>query len=220
MNPDEAGRPVGRLRPEKREAIMTGAREIFAREGYERASVDAIAAAAGVSNRTLYKHFADKTTLFAAVIAESAAQIAEEETTLIERLLSPVSTAEEVEPALVAFATEWLAGTTQSATHRALIRQVGAEAAHLGADIITAWWQAGPGRVRAELTATLARWADLGLLGIEHPERAAIHFSELVSARPGPPGSPFTQRQRRAWAVDGVAVFVRGYRPQPTTRRR
>ena len=209
---EAAGRKA-RLRPEKREAIMAGAREVFARDGYERASVDGIAAVAGVSNRTLYKHFADKAALFAAVIAESAARVAEEETGLIERLLSPVDTAEDVEPALVAFATEWLTGTTQSATHRALIGQVHAEAAHLGADIVAAWWQAGPGRVMAALTATMARWVDVGLLRSDDPERAAIQFSELISARPGPPGSAFTQRQRRAWAASGVAVFVRAYRP-------
>ena len=202
---------TGRLRPEKRTAIMTGAREVFARDGYQRANVDAIAAAAGVSNRTLYKHFADKTSLFTAVITESANQVADEETLLIERLLSPVNIAEKVEPALVSFATKWLTETAQSTTDRALIRQVGAEARHLGASIVTMWWQAGPERVMAALAATLRTWEEHGILRIEDPERAAIHFAELVSARPGPPGSPFPRRQQQIWIADGVAVFVRAY---------
>lgn len=208
-----AGEPAGRLRADKHAAILAGGREVFARDGYERASIDAIASASSVSTRTIYKHFADKSALFAAVIENSAAQVADDEIALIERSLAEVTRADEVEPALLAFATEWLTGTEESAIDRALIRQVHAEATHLGSEVIAAWWQAGPGRVTAELAATLARWAEDGLLDIPHPERASIHFSLLISARPGPPATPIAPKERLAWIADGVRIFVRGHRP-------
>ncbi|GAA0898425.1 TetR/AcrR family transcriptional regulator [Pseudonocardia zijingensis] len=197
---------------------MIGGREVFARDGYARASIDAVATASGVSTRTIYKHFADKPRLFAAVIVDSATQVANAEIALVERRLSRVMSAEEVEPALLAFATDWLddtgdwlAGMAHSAAHRALIGQVQAEAAHLGSEVIAEWWQAGAGRVRAELAAVLGRWAEAGLLSVPDSERAVVHFSRLVSAVPGSPASTITAGERSAWIADGVRVFVRAY---------
>ena len=45
------------MRPDKREAILRGALTVFARDGYTRASIDAIAKEGEVSTRTLYNHF-------------------------------------------------------------------------------------------------------------------------------------------------------------------
>jgi len=59
----------GRGYPAKRRAIMDAAAQAFLREGYTRASVDAIAAAAGVSKQTVYNHFGDKERLLVAVTA-------------------------------------------------------------------------------------------------------------------------------------------------------
>lgn len=215
MSPDAdlSARQAGRLRPAKRAAIMAGGGEVFARDGYQRASIDAIAAASGVSTRTIYKHFADKSALFAAVIENAASAVADEEIDLIERRLSPVTRADEVEPTLIGFAGDWLTGPPQSATRRALIGQVHAEAAHLGDEVVTTWWQAGPGRVLAEFAAVLARWSEAGLLRVPDADRAALHFSQLVSATPGPPTAPITPEERRSWIADGVSAFVRAYAP-------
>ncbi|MFE6779435.1 TetR/AcrR family transcriptional regulator [Streptomyces sp. NPDC057702] len=61
------GRPAGRLAA-KREAILRAAVAIFLREGYDRASVDAIAEEAGVSKQTIYNHFGGKERLFLAAV--------------------------------------------------------------------------------------------------------------------------------------------------------
>ena len=53
----------------KRAAILDAARDTFLRLGYEGASMEAIAAQAGVSIMTLYRHAAGKDNLFAAVVA-------------------------------------------------------------------------------------------------------------------------------------------------------
>src|ERR1700749_3154939 len=55
----------------KHNAIGAAALVLFARDGYERTSVDAIAAAAGVSKRTVYSHYADKERLFLAVVEDT-----------------------------------------------------------------------------------------------------------------------------------------------------
>lgn len=51
--------------------IRKAARLLFLEKGYEGTSMDAVAAAAPVSKRTLYHHFASKAELFAAVIDEA-----------------------------------------------------------------------------------------------------------------------------------------------------
>lgn len=55
------GRPKS---DEKHRAILNAASELFMSDGYERASMDAIAADAGVSKQTVYSHFDGKEDLF------------------------------------------------------------------------------------------------------------------------------------------------------------
>ena len=55
--------------PEKQRLILQGAACVFARDGYEGASMSRIAARAGVSKGTLYNYFAGKAELFSAWVA-------------------------------------------------------------------------------------------------------------------------------------------------------
>jgi AcrR family transcriptional regulator len=84
----EKKRPGGQ--PDKHRAILDGALVMFARDGYMRASLDAIAAEAGVSNRTIYNHFADKAELFQAVIQESTQRVSDTMIDVIDRHLGKV----------------------------------------------------------------------------------------------------------------------------------
>ena len=62
---------VGPGRPkdlEKRAAILNVAKRLFTTQGFDSTSMDAIAAAAGVSKLTVYSHFQDKERLFTAAV--------------------------------------------------------------------------------------------------------------------------------------------------------
>ena len=61
--------------PVKRRAILDAAQALFLAQGYGATSMDAIAAAAPVSKRTLYQHFEGKAALFAAMVAEAWAHL-------------------------------------------------------------------------------------------------------------------------------------------------
>ncbi|MEO1246104.1 MAG: TetR/AcrR family transcriptional regulator [Pseudomonadota bacterium] len=63
------GRPKS---AEKRKSISQAAAELFLREGFDRCSMDSIAAAAGVSKQTVYSHFANKDELFRSCITSKA----------------------------------------------------------------------------------------------------------------------------------------------------
>ncbi len=68
-----AGRPG--LSDRKRAAILEGARSIFLDQGFGSASMDAVAARAGVSKMTVYRHFGSKEDLFAGVITDLCERI-------------------------------------------------------------------------------------------------------------------------------------------------
>jgi TetR/AcrR family transcriptional repressor of mexJK operon len=73
------------LSDKKREAILRGARAVFLKHGFGDASMDEIAASAGVSKMTVYRHFGSKEDLFIGVITESCEQLFTEE---IEKIFS------------------------------------------------------------------------------------------------------------------------------------
>ena len=54
----------------KRLAILSAAKKIFLSQGFNAASMDAIASLADVSKRTVYDHFGDKVTLFKIMLHE------------------------------------------------------------------------------------------------------------------------------------------------------
>ena len=61
----------------KRKAILEAATTVFLRNGYLGTSMDEIAASAGVSKQTIYKHFADKERLFIAIVTSTVDEISD-----------------------------------------------------------------------------------------------------------------------------------------------
>ncbi len=194
---------------DKQRAILSGALEVFARDGYTRASIDAIAAEATVSTRTIYNHFGDKAGLFAAVIQESATQVADAQVALIDRHLWKVT---DLESDLVDFGRAWATPMPNYAVHRALVRQINAEVSHIPPAAIDVWQKTGPLRVRAALGGRFRQLAEQGRLSIDDPDRAALHFTLLVSVHnPSMPGAQLSPAELDEMVGSGVRTFLRGY---------
>lgn len=208
-------RPRGGL-ADKRRAILAGGLTVFARDGYTRASIDAIAAAAAVSTRTIYNHFTDKADLFQAVIQDSARRVADAEIAIIDRYLHKVT---DLEADLIEFGLAWASPMTaehtehtEHAAHLALVRQVNAEAGHIPAEAIEAWQRTGPLRVRGALAARLGPLAERGLLRIADPDRATVHLLLLISVyEPSYRALVPNRAQLTEMVTAGVRAFLRGY---------
>lgn len=194
---------------DKRRAILAGALTVFARDGYSRASIDAIAAEAAVSTRTIYNHFGDKAELFHVLITESATRVADAQIAIIDRYLHKVT---DLEADLVEFAQVWATPVPDHADHFALIRHINADAGHIPQDAIDAWLQAGPLRVRRALARRMNQLAGQGLLRVDDPEWAAIHFVRLVTGGNRVlRSSPLTQQEITEMVTTGVHAFLHGY---------
>ncbi|WP_433166627.1 TetR/AcrR family transcriptional regulator [Kribbella sp. CA-247076] len=214
-------------RSDKRRAIIDGALAEFGRDGYARASMDAIAAGAGVSTRTIYAHFGNKAGLFEAVIQDSATRVADAQIAIIERHLGKIV---DLRTDLEAFGLELTAPMTGFTDHFALVRHVDADLDHIPPAAIEAWQLAGPRRVVGTLATHLRRIANHGLLTLGVPgedadptaaaELAATHLMLLVQgAVPFHHGIGARDEADRDRIVRaGVHTFLHGHTPQPPKR--
>ena len=199
--------PEGGPRPQKREAITHAARTVFGRDGYSRASVDAIAAEAGVSTRTIYNHFDCKEQLFASVLETSAAQVADGFVANVGRRI----TGDDLEGDLVAIGRALIAQQTDFPEHFAMVRQILPEAPHFPPAVLEAWQDAGPRRVELEVARYVEQLAKLGQLRVEDPAQAAVHLIALTAfpvtsrGRYGEP--PLAKRETTRIITAGVRAF-------------
>ena len=195
-----------RLRRDKREAIEQAGLRVFGRLGYTRASIDLIAEDAGVSTRTIYNHFENKLQLFSAVLVASATRVAD---AFIEEVDAGFSGADP-ETDVIVLAQAIIVHRTRFPEHFALVRRISAETDQFPPEIIDAWLQAGPRRVRAAIVTRLQQLGEAGCLTITDPQAAARHLVALVnSERLTNPqgGSPPSDTEIAA----NVHVFLHGY---------
>ena len=62
-------------KPERRQQLLTHARDVFAKRGYHAAKIDEIVAAAGVARGTFYLYFEDKRTIFEEIVDRTIARL-------------------------------------------------------------------------------------------------------------------------------------------------
>jgi AcrR family transcriptional regulator len=200
--------------PDKHRAILRGALTVFARDGYTRASMDAIAAEARVSTRTIYNHFGDKADLFQAVIQHSASQVAGAQIAVIDRYLAKVT---DLEADLTEFARVWATPMPEYIDHFAMVRQINAEAGHIPQAALDIWQETGPRRVHRELARHIQRLADRGLLRVPDSGLAATHLVLLtaseVANRSYHGAIPLPETEITRIADAGVHAFLHGYLP-------
>jgi AcrR family transcriptional regulator len=197
--------------PAKRSAIIQAALEVFVREGYARASVDAIAEAAGVSKRTIYDYYGGKEHLFLSAVRETAAAQAAAFDDLLDRTLGEVT---DVEAALTEFGRAFATEMAHSAERAAVVRLMIAEAAHFP-DLIDAAPQDRP--VQRALADRLAELGERGLLEVPDPLQAAEFLGLLVTgpvnARSWYGTVSLDQEEIDRLATEGARVFLRAYAP-------
>jgi TetR/AcrR family transcriptional repressor of mexJK operon len=158
------------LSDKKREAILRGAKAAFLKEGFGGASMDQVAALAGVSKMTVYRHFGSKEELFAGVITDLCHFIVAEDLDAI--------FAQEPQQALRAFArkmTDIVFEPDTAELHRIVIAE-SRRFPKLG----QLFYQTGPQACIDALEAFFIRHKGNPNLRVNDPRRSAEEFLELL----------------------------------------
>lgn len=158
----------------KLEQVITGARTVFMRAGFEGASVDEIAREAGVSKATLYSYFSDKRLLFMEV-AKAECRVQTEAAVHEIDFESPV---EDVLRQAARRMTRFFLSNVGQQVYRIVVAESG-RFPELGRE----FWESGPKRVREVLTEFFQAAVARGELRIQDFELAADQFPELCKAR-------------------------------------
>lgn len=193
--------------PAKHAAIFAAARRLFARGGYEAVSMDAVAAAAGVTKRTLYNHFGSKERLFAATVADQGDQI---------RPVHPseLKGAEDVGRTLIAIGVPLLEMLSSPKAHEFGRMMIGQIDRH--SELIQRFYAAGPATTHRDLSALLLAAHKKGRLSVPDPDLAADqlismwlgqhHFRQQLGLAPGR-----SRAEIETHVHSCVAMFLRAY---------
>ena len=195
----------------KRLSILAAARDLFLAHGYSGVSMDQVGALAQVSKVTVYAHFADKQSLFTAVVRDAIDEAEATSRSVVDRL--GVST--DLESDLRRFARDHLATVTQPHLIQ-LRRMIIAEAIRFP-ELARSWHRAAPERAHATLARQLQQLADRGLLTVPDPLLAAQTLNYLIlsvllnEAMFTGRDKPFARRIIHRHADEAVRVFLAAY---------
>lgn len=159
---------------QKHGAIQRAGTEVFLRLGYGAATMDLVAAEAGVSKQTVYNHFHSKEGLFKAIIEELT-------TALMAPLVLRDTAGSTPDRVLRSLGRDFL-GMMLRPSSLALYRLIVAESARFP-ELGEAIYEVGTGCLLSMLADYLAWEARNGRLSVADPALAAEQFVGLLSGR-------------------------------------
>ena len=167
---ERAERSSDRRHREIREAAI-GA---FLASGYEGTTMEEIAARAGVSKQTVYKHFTDKQHLFADIVLSTT----DDMSALIGLIAGRLPATSDLSRDLEFLAETFLVALMQPRVLR--LRRLVISSADRFPDISSAWYEKGFERVLAALASSFQALADRQLLVVDDATTAAEHFVGML----------------------------------------
>jgi len=205
----QVGRPTREQAAQRHLELLDRALEVFLDNGFERSTIEAIAAAAGMAKRTIYSLYPDKAALF-----EAAAQRA------VDRWLVPIETlraaeTDDLEETLLAIGRIRLAGITSPAGI-ALQRILNAEGNRFP-QLFRLVYEQGTLPAMTFIAEVLARHAEAGAIEIDDPEVAGSAFLSMVVGGPATGalwGVAWTPEDLDNRMRAFVRLFLDGVRPR------
>lgn len=203
-----SGRPSKADALRLRERILSAATELFLTGGYGSTSIEAVAARAHISKRTLYDRFEDKAALFAAAVHHITEHIRPPpEVPLIEGAALPD---------MLRRLAQFILNAALAPQALALYRLVHAEAGRFPQLARAVEGDAGNREAIMLIANLLARELPQSNLGPEDREFAAAQFIYMVMTIPRRRaigyGDPMTPAELDAWAGKVVRLFLDGCR--------
>lgn len=188
------------------EAVVEAARLAFAAHGFDRTSMDEIAAASGVSKMTVYNYFPTKEALYSATVVSTIDRGLAADALAKLDPQDPAASLTQLGLAIVRLMRQ----DDVLGCHRAVI---GSASQYL--DLAAQFYAVGPARIVADVATFLQAAKAAGSLDLPHVQQAADQFASLfcnldhwrsVLGMPKP-----SDRQDRALVKSNVDFFMRAY---------
>lgn len=157
----------------KFDQVLEGARKIFMRDGFEGASVDDIARAAGVSKATLYSYFPDKRILFSEVARVECNRQAEEALQVLDADMS----IEEVLHEAASRIAQFVLSDFGLQVFRICVSE-----SYRFPELGRRFYDSGPALLCSRMEQVLSPFVEKGVLEIDDMELAAHQFGELCKS--------------------------------------
>ncbi|MEV0109242.1 TetR/AcrR family transcriptional regulator [Nocardia sp. NPDC050799] len=199
---------------QKRAAILSAARELFLAQGFDRSSVDAVAARAEVSKRTVYDYFGDKHTLLQAVVDAVGQSLTDTIRRTLDDTLTGLPEGADLEESLVTFSMRIATDMLGSAEYATLVRLVRAESGHLPHP----GYNPMADTPEEAIAERFAAFAAAGLLDIPDPRLAVDQFLVLafgVALNKFGSANAAEDPRVEPLVVEGVRTFLRAFRTGP-----
>lgn len=168
--------PPDLMQSPKQVAIVEAATKLFLSQGFGAVSVDAIAAEAQVSKRTVYSHFENKEALFAGVMYDICERSGGQAGCPMfnEDLVRHMPLRE-----ILQKTGEHVLGIIVSPTAVKLFRVVMGEAGRFP-ELGRRFYEFGPGSMKDALVGYFEQKTSAGELDIDNPDQAACYYCSLV----------------------------------------
>jgi AcrR family transcriptional regulator len=202
-------RQLNRIAKERR--ILEAALRVFSDTGYSGTTMDALAAAAGLTKPTLYQYFASKEQLFSAMMLQQRDQ-------MLEVFTHP--SAQGMVLDLHLFAWDY-AETVMRPEMLSLARLIIGEVQRFP-EIGRAYQASGPDRLLNGIMAYLEGQRSLGRLAFDDAELAAQDLWGLILSAPRNtalylPDQPPDPARLELYVHNGLRVFLKAYSTDPAT---
>ena len=208
-----AAQPHQRGNYDKRCRIIKAATEVFCRDGFIGASIDAVAVEACVSRQTIYNQIGDKEMLFAEVVRGITERSS---TVMVKTLATFPDKPQDIEAELIDFATRLTRNCICDADGIAMRKLIENEGRRYP-ELFDTWKEYGPGKNWPAISARFARLARDNQIELDDPDLAARQFMALIGAdlpdSPAPGEEP-TEADVRKAATNAVRTFMRAYPPR------
>lgn len=204
-----AGRPTREQAEVRHAALLDTALDMFLEGGFERTTIDAIAAALGMTKRTVYARYADKAALFRAAVERAIVRY-----TIAPELFAAADKGD-LEETLTAIAHMRITNIMSPEGLR-MQRILNAEAPRFP-DIFDRFYDQAARPTVDFLAGLLRREAETGGIDTEDPDRAALAFMSMVIGAPARmivAGSTIAPAELRERIRFSVRLFLNGVRPR------
>jgi len=158
----------------KHREIVAAATAAFVDNGYDGTSMDEIAASAGVSKQTVYKHFTDKESLFSEIVLATTGRA----TGIVQLVTESLADTDDLARDLGRLARQFVTVLMDPQVLR--LRRLVISSAARFPELGRTWYAQGFERALAAMASAFADLDARGVLHADDPELAADHFVGLL----------------------------------------